>query len=282
VLIYCLQRALWLAQRLNLSWPHYRHVCSSSKRRPSMRVGPAAGFYVSGAARQVSWASQIWLVLAEVGTAAAAARDHARLEKSARHRHEYTLPAPSHIAALLQCGLRDEAVAEIKAYWGAMVDYGADTFWEIFDPRILTPYGSKLINSYCHAWSCTRPGLFASTDFNNNDKRVIYGRNNVYPVAAAPWLWHCRSLLQPRVADDLSVSDVLLHRRDGPPAYYVGLMFLVTRLVDGVADVLMGLVIDNTATRWGRCRPYLLIGAIPLDCCVFWPSTCRISAPPVS
>jgi hypothetical protein len=61
-----------------------------------------------------------------------------------------------------------------------------------------------------------RPGLFASTDFNNNDKRVIYGRNNVYPVAAAPWLWHCRSLLQPCVADDLSVSDVLLHRRDGP------------------------------------------------------------------
>ena len=49
----------------------------------------------------------------------------------------------------------------------------------------------------------------------------------------------------------------------GLPAYYVGLMFLVTRLVDGVADVLMGLVIDNTATRWGRCRPYLLIGAIP-------------------
>ncbi len=47
------------------------------------------------------------------------------------------------------------------------------------------------------------------------------------------------------------------------PAWYVGVMFLVTRLVDGVADVLMGLVIDNTATRWGRCRPYLLIGAVP-------------------
>ena len=47
------------------------------------------------------------------------------------------------------------------------------------------------------------------------------------------------------------------------PAYYVGIMFLVTRLVDGVADVLMGLIIDNTSTRWGRCRPWLLIGAIP-------------------
>lgn len=49
----------------------------------------------------------------------------------------------------------------------------------------------------------------------------------------------------------------------GLPAYYAGLMFLVTRLVDGVADVLMGLVIDNTRTRWGRCRPWLLWGAIP-------------------
>ncbi|QCR35687.1 MFS transporter [Nissabacter sp. SGAir0207] len=49
----------------------------------------------------------------------------------------------------------------------------------------------------------------------------------------------------------------------GLPAYWAGVMFLVTRLVDGVADVLMGLVIDNTTTRWGRCRPYLLFGAIP-------------------
>ena len=62
-----------------------------------------------------------------------------------------------HIVALLQSGLREEAVAEIKAYWGAMVAYGADTFWEIFDPQHpdFSPYGSKLINSYCHAWSCT-------------------------------------------------------------------------------------------------------------------------------
>lgn len=47
------------------------------------------------------------------------------------------------------------------------------------------------------------------------------------------------------------------------PAYLIGIMFLVTRLIDGVADVAMGLVIDNTHTRWGRCRPYLLFGALP-------------------
>ena len=68
----------------------------------------------------------------------------------------------------------------------------------------------------------------------------------------------------------------------GLPAYYVGLMFLVTRLVDGVADVLMGLVIDNTATRWGRCRPWLLIGALPFGLLCILPSMCRISAPPAN
>ncbi|WP_347291785.1 glycoside-pentoside-hexuronide (GPH):cation symporter [Kluyvera georgiana] len=47
------------------------------------------------------------------------------------------------------------------------------------------------------------------------------------------------------------------------PAYYIGIMFLITRLADGVTDVLMGILIDNTSTRWGRCRPWLAIGAIP-------------------
>ena len=59
----------------------------------------------------------------------------------------------------------------------------------------------------------------------------------------------------------------------GLPGYYAGIMFLATRLIDGVADVLMGLVIDNTSTRWGRCRPWLLIGAVPFGLlCVlaFW------------
>jgi len=59
----------------------------------------------------------------------------------------------------------------------------------------------------------------------------------------------------------------------GLPGYYAGIMFLATRLIDGVADVLMGLVIDNTSTRWGRCRPWLLIGALPFGLlCIlaFW------------
>ncbi|NNE05712.1 MAG: MFS transporter [Xanthomonadales bacterium] len=43
----------------------------------------------------------------------------------------------------------------------------------------------------------------------------------------------------------------------------VGLMFMVTKVVDAVSDPLMGIVADRTNTRWGKFRPYLLWGAIP-------------------
>lgn len=49
----------------------------------------------------------------------------------------------------------------------------------------------------------------------------------------------------------------------GLAAAQVSLLFLVTRFVDGVADVIMGVIIDKTNTKWGKSRPYFLIGAIP-------------------
>lgn len=160
VLIYCLQRALWLAERFEPTQAEgYRAQLQRLKTAAQQQLwDDAQGYFVSGKARQVSWASQIWLVLAEVGSPA---------QRSAIMRHLFSQPPAvamntpylrhHFIAALLQCGLRDEAVTEIKAYWGAMVRYGADTFWEVFDPEHpeFSPYGSKLINSYCHAWSCT-------------------------------------------------------------------------------------------------------------------------------
>ena len=65
----------------------------------------------------------------------------------------------------------EEAVAEIKAYWGAMVAYGADTFWELYNPynREESPYGSSMVNSYCHAWSCT-PTYFLRKFYMDNEK----------------------------------------------------------------------------------------------------------------
>lgn len=44
----------------------------------------------------------------------------------------------------------------------------------------------------------------------------------------------------------------------------VALMFLLMRAVDAVTDVLMGSLIDRTSTRFGKFRPWIMFGSIPL------------------
>lgn len=48
-----------------------------------------------------------------------------------------------------------------------------------------------------------------------------------------------------------------------------GTIFLVSKIWDAISDPIMGYVVDRTHTRWGRKRPYLLFGAIPLGISVF-------------
>jgi GPH family glycoside/pentoside/hexuronide:cation symporter len=50
----------------------------------------------------------------------------------------------------------------------------------------------------------------------------------------------------------------------GISAAAAGTLMLVTRLADAGADIVMGSVADRTRTRWGRFRPYLLWGALPI------------------
>ena len=63
--------------------------------------------------------------------------------------------------AMMKLGMKDEAIAYMKSYWGEMVELGADTFWEAYDPQNpeLSPYSDPIINSFCHAWSCS-PSYF--------------------------------------------------------------------------------------------------------------------------
>lgn len=46
-------------------------------------------------------------------------------------------------------------------------------------------------------------------------------------------------------------------------AVAISLMFVVTRIIDAVTDLLIGYCIDHTHTKWGKSRPYFLFGAIP-------------------
>ena len=61
------------------------------------------------------------------------------------------------LEALCLLGCRKEVLAEIKRYWGKMLDLGATTFWELFDEtkqgiEHYYMYGRKYGKSLCHAW----------------------------------------------------------------------------------------------------------------------------------
>ena len=41
----------------------------------------------------------------------------------------------------------------------------------------------------------------------------------------------------------------------GISAAAVATMFLVARVWDAINDLIMGIIIDKTKTKWGKCRP---------------------------
>ena len=121
--------------------------------------------FLSGGQKQISWASQVWAVLAGIITRDEAARC---LKASAETENIVGMVTPymmHHYAeALCKIGKKAEARQIIRDYWGAMAEAGADTFWELFNPQNPneSPYGSPIVNSYCHAWSCTPSWFYRS------------------------------------------------------------------------------------------------------------------------
>lgn len=165
ILLYCLKRGKALADALG----RVQEAAHISKQIAVVSNGAIQqlwdaelGFFVSGEGKQVSWASQIWMVLAEVFDKTENGQIMDRLfEQSPAI--GMTTPYIYHhlIEALISSGRKEKALEQIRAYWGEMVKDGADCFWELYNPsdKKLSPYGSNLINSYCHAWSCT-PAYF--------------------------------------------------------------------------------------------------------------------------
>ena len=118
--------------------------------------------FVSGKNRQISWASQIWMILANLIDQKKSREILERIIKNENALKPVT-PFVYHYAleALLKCRLNKEAKKLLINYWGGMIERGANTFWEVFDDKDphYSPYGNYLINSYCHSWSST-PAYF--------------------------------------------------------------------------------------------------------------------------
>ncbi len=112
--------------------------------------------------RQFSVHSQIWMILGGVINGEEAKKllllsldnDKAKQPVTPYMRHYVT-------EAMIKLGMKDEAEQYLKNLWGGMLELGADTFWEAYIPDDLefSAYEDRMINSLCHAWSCT-PSYF--------------------------------------------------------------------------------------------------------------------------
>lgn len=114
--------------------------------------------FTSGPSKQVSYASQAWMVLAGVLTE----KENKKVLQALNQEKEVVRPGSPYLyhyymEAMIKAGMGAEAKQSLLNYWGGMVEKGADTFWEVYDPAndYLSPYNFFPINSYCHAWSCT-------------------------------------------------------------------------------------------------------------------------------
>ncbi|WP_373987157.1 hypothetical protein [Duganella sp. BuS-21] len=167
VIVFALRRMVTLAAALGVSGeiayyqPLIEKMCAAAREQ---LFDAGRGVYTSGPAHQVSCATQAWMVLAGIPENAAVAQAALRYALSDPAAIRPITPYVYHYLAeaMLACGMQADALQLVRSYWGAMLDAGADTFWEAFDPLdpLTSPYGDIHANSYCHAWSCSPTWLF--------------------------------------------------------------------------------------------------------------------------
>nr|NLD40144.1 MFS transporter [Actinomycetales bacterium] len=93
-------------------------------------------------------------------------------------------------------------------------------------------------------------GLPSATEQMTRPERVFFAAGDIFGGGGAALI---------SVLYLFYLADVV-----GIPPAWAGFAVLIPRLWDAINDPLMGLLSDNTRTRWGRRRPFITTGAILL------------------
>ena len=166
--IFALQQTYELAVMLGKESEvsHWPRIAEKMKKAAMKRYyDKSRGVFVSGPDGQVSVLGQTWMIKSGV----VSGKQAQKAIQTALSDDSTVMPGTPYathylVDAMLICGMYDQARDYLTDYWGGMVEKGADTFWEAYDPRndYISPYNFHPLNSYCHAWSCT-PVYFIHT-----------------------------------------------------------------------------------------------------------------------
>ena len=158
VLIYALKQFLFLAAERKDHVEKYQVILEKLVNFSNKYLfDKAEQLFISGQNREINIASQVWMALAKV---LPAEKNHKLMSTTLQKLFpikEIATPYMYHyiVAALFETDHKKEAIKLIKNYWGNMIKYGADTFWEAFQPEKpeFSPYNLSLI----HISEPTRP-----------------------------------------------------------------------------------------------------------------------------
>ncbi len=171
VYIYGLSDLVKIRRQLGLPAEEFEREIQLKKQAVLRLYDESKGVFVSGPSRQVSYMSQIWIILAGAVSPRLGASVLEHIEKMPEAEGMVSPYAVHHyIQALIDTGQKEKAYEKMHAYWDGMIEKGADTFWELYDPKdpLASPYGGLIVHSFCHAWSCT-PSYFLRTYFRNRE-----------------------------------------------------------------------------------------------------------------
>lgn len=162
LLVYAMEHAQDIAKRIGTSddVKDYSSIIKQLRQAGKRAYWDASRkMVVSGAEKQNSYTGTSWTILGGIISGKEAQQAIKSVMKNPKAIKPGT-PYANHflVQAMLNCGLKQEAKKYVEQYWGGMVRLGADTFWEYYVPdnQLFSSYnGYTLLNSYCHAWSCT-------------------------------------------------------------------------------------------------------------------------------
>ena len=159
VTIYALRQLISLGKQMEQNVERYVSVLHQMENEIRTHLYDQKEHVIRCYSKEVNLATQVWMVLSSTFTKE---ENHAIMQEAVKRFFPVQgIATPymyHHITeALFVSDMKEEAVTLMKSYWGKMIDLGGDTFFEAFDPDHpdYSPYGSTMINSYCHAWSCT-------------------------------------------------------------------------------------------------------------------------------